>query len=316
MAKPPPLTQPPKKRGCVSGCLILAAIGFVLTLIFCGVAYVLSEKDWNKNRDEVLAPMERALEEGDYGEVSSLAEPHKHRDDADLKRLVAKAEDLEREAEGRAREEQINLLVSGIRAAEGDERVAKLDELLTLDPDTSEFPEEIARIRERRQMLKAEADGFVASGVGQKVPFEKWAVYGAPETLDGTDNEYWVAYLPDIDVSFVSEKANDAVVFVGHGKESAPDYLANKDAERMKRLKGGFSPWDGSHRGLVRIIKDSMNDPKSYEHVETKYWDMGDHLVVLTTFRGKNAFGGVVKNWVKARADLDGNVLEVIEQGP
>ena len=58
-----------------------------------------------------------------------------------------------------------------------------------------------------------------------------------------------------------------------------------------------------------------MNDPGSYEHVETVYGDMGNHLVVRTTFRGKNAFGGVVSNWVKAKTDLDGNVLEVIEQG-
>jgi hypothetical protein len=58
-----------------------------------------------------------------------------------------------------------------------------------------------------------------------------------------------------------------------------------------------------------------MNDPKSYEHADTKFWDMGDHLVVTTTYRGKNAFGGVVKNWVKAKTDLDGNVLEIIEEG-
>ena len=66
---------------------------------------------------------------------------------------------------------------------------------------------------------------------------------------------------------------------------------------------------------LTKVIKGSMNDPGSYEHVETVSWDMGDHLVVRTTFRGKNAFGGVVSNWVKAKTDLDGNVLEVIEQG-
>jgi hypothetical protein len=59
-----------------------------------------------------------------------------------------------------------------------------------------------------------------------------------------------------------------------------------------------------------------MNDPKSYEHVETRYADKGDHLIVKTTFRGKNAFGGVVPNWVIAKTDLDGNVLEVIAQGP
>lgn len=87
-------------------------------------------------------------------------------------------------------------------------------------------------------------------------------------------------------------------------------------AARKKRIESGFSSWDGSHIKLTRVIKDSMNDPKSYKHAETGWWDMGDHLVVKTSFRGKNAFGGTVLNWVKAKCDLDGNVIEVIEQGP
>lgn len=315
MVQPPPLNQQAKKKGCNSGCLKLVAIGFVVMLILGFIANMISENEWKENRGDILASIERALDEGDYQEAFSLAEPHKSRDDADLKRLVAKAEGLKREAEERARQERIARLVTKISTAEGDERIAKLDQLLSLDPNTKEFPEEIAAIREKRRMLKSEADSFVANGTGKKVPFEKWSVYGSPETLDGTNNKYWIAYLPEIDVSFVSEKTSDEVLFVGHGRQSAPDYLANKDAARKKRLEGGFSAWDGSHRGLTKVIKESMNDPKSYEHVETKYWDMGDHLVVTTTFRGKNAFGGVVKNWVKARTDLDGNVLEVIEQG-
>jgi hypothetical protein len=91
---------------------------------------------------------------------------------------------------------------------------------------------------------------------------------------------------------------------------------AKRKEERKERIESGFSAWDGSHRGLTKFIKASMNDPKSYDHVETVYWDQGDHLIVRTTFRGKNAFGGVVANWVKAKVDLDGNVLAIIEQGP
>lgn len=85
-------------------------------------------------------------------------------------------------------------------------------------------------------------------------------------------------------------------------------------AERKKKIEMQFSAWDGSHNNLTWVIKESMNDPKSYKHVETVYWDMGDHLVVRTTFRGTNAFGGVVKNTVKAKISLDGNVLEIMEQ--
>ena len=94
------------------------------------------------------------------------------------------------------------------------------------------------------------------------------------------------------------------------------DEPARLVAERKKRVESGFSLWNGSHRGLTAVIKKSMNDPKSYEHVETTYADKGDHLIVKTTFRGKNVFGGVVVNWIMAKADLDGNIIEVIAQGP
>ena len=85
---------------------------------------------------------------------------------------------------------------------------------------------------------------------------------------------------------------------------------------RKESLQKLFSAWDGSHRALTEVIKKSMNDPGSYEHEETVYWDKGDHLIVKTTFRGKNAFGGVVKNWVMAKVDLNGNVIEILSQGP
>jgi hypothetical protein len=85
---------------------------------------------------------------------------------------------------------------------------------------------------------------------------------------------------------------------------------------RKEQIKTQFSAWDGSHRGLTALIKKTMNNPASYEHVETVYWDKGDHLIVKTTFRGTNAFGGIVTNWVMAKVDLNGNVIEVISQGP
>jgi hypothetical protein len=89
-----------------------------------------------------------------------------------------------------------------------------------------------------------------------------------------------------------------------------------KEELRKEELGKYFSSWDGSHKGLSRFIKSAMNDPDSYDHVETVYWDQGDHLVVKTTFRGKNKFGAIVKNWIKAKVDLKGNVLEIISQGP
>ncbi|MFT4176484.1 MAG: hypothetical protein QM627_07490 [Luteolibacter sp.] len=323
MSTPPPLptssslnTQSKKKNGCTKGCLLTGVIGFVILVGFAFVSNIVSENEWKKNRGEVLASIQQSLEEGNYLRAFSLAAPHKSRNDDDLKKLILKAESLKRETEERIRQERIAQLVIEIKNAKGADRIVKLNQLLSIDPNTKEFSDEIAKIREHQKMLKSEASEFVANGTGSKVPYKKWNIYGTPENLDETDNKYWVAYLPNIDVSFVSDKASDKVIFVGRGKTSAPDYLTNKNAARRKQIESGFSGWDGSHRGLTRVIKESMNDPKSYEHAETVHWDMGDHLVVRTTFRGRNAFGGMVRNWVKAKVDLDGNVLEIIERGP
>ncbi|MBT6069324.1 hypothetical protein HOG48_06260 [Candidatus Peregrinibacteria bacterium] len=90
--------------------------------------------------------------------------------------------------------------------------------------------------------------------------------------------------------------------------------LAIAEKEKRKELiEAQFSAWDGSHIKLTRSIKESMNDPGSYEHVKTSYWNMNGHIVVETTFRGKNAFGGLIMNTIKAKVSLTGEVLEILE---
>lgn len=84
--------------------------------------------------------------------------------------------------------------------------------------------------------------------------------------------------------------------------------------ERKKKIERQFSAWDGVHNNLEKVVKEAMNDPDSYEHAKTVYWDKGKYLIVQTIFRGKNAFGGVIKNTVKAKVSLNGQILEIIEQ--
>lgn len=85
-------------------------------------------------------------------------------------------------------------------------------------------------------------------------------------------------------------------------------------AERDMKIRIQFSAWDGSHRALEAFIKASMNDPYSYEHVKTRYWDMRDHLVVRTTFRGANGFGVVITDVAKAKVSLDGKILKILRE--
>lgn len=97
-------------------------------------------------------------------------------------------------------------------------------------------------------------------------------------------------------------------------KEEQEKLVLEKADRKRKIEKELFSAWDGSHRGLSKFIKDNMNDPDSYEHIETKYSDQGTHLFVDMKFRGANAFGAKVINRVTANCDYDGNVLKVLSQ--
>jgi hypothetical protein len=92
-----------------------------------------------------------------------------------------------------------------------------------------------------------------------------------------------------------------------------------KEIKRDRRILMGFS--DGMHTGLTRNIKAGMAHPESFEHVETVFGDWGDHLIVTTFYRGKSGSGGpagfsgaMVECLVKASCDLDGNVIEILDE--
>lgn len=83
---------------------------------------------------------------------------------------------------------------------------------------------------------------------------------------------------------------------------------------REKEISRQFSSWDGSHNGVERAIKERMNDPDSYEHVETRYRDDGDTLFILTTIRGNNSFGAKVMSTFGAKVSTaTGRVLSLNE---
>ncbi|NJB83636.1 hypothetical protein [Wenyingzhuangia aestuarii] len=106
-------------------------------------------------------------------------------------------------------------------------------------------------------------------------------------------------------------------IFIAFGSDDDGSKI-NEDGtpktEQQIKVESQFSSWDGSHRGLTALIKKSMNDPDSYEHIETRFRDDGDDIYVITKFRGSNAFGGKVINTVSARVDFSGNVTEIISQ--
>ena len=78
---------------------------------------------------------------------------------------------------------------------------------------------------------------------------------------------------------------------------------------REAKIKEQFSAWDGAHKGLEAWVKRNMNDPDSYEHVETSCLDNGETITVILKFRGANAFGGKVVNVARCDFDMDGNMI-------
>lgn len=68
---------------------------------------------------------------------------------------------------------------------------------------------------------------------------------------------------------------------------------------------------------IEKLIKDNMNDDSSYKHVSTVYHlvlNKDPHAIVKTTFRGTNAYGGVVKQTISARVDVrTGEVVSILD---
>ena len=90
-------------------------------------------------------------------------------------------------------------------------------------------------------------------------------------------------------------------------------HLATSHQDSIKLL---FNEWNGTDIALVDLVKQNMNDADSFENVDTKYFDMGSYIVINMKYRGKNVFGAKVLNFVKARQNIDGSGLEIIETQP
>jgi len=112
------------------------------------------------------------------------------------------------------------------------------------------------------------------------------------------DKKFQIVDKQEMDNAVVEAKKQEKV--------DAINAVAHKDI-----IEKQFSSWDGSHINLTKAIKESMNDPSSFEHISTKYFDLGDHLKVVTEFRGNNSFGAKVKNTVIAQVGLDGHIIEM-----
>jgi hypothetical protein len=80
-------------------------------------------------------------------------------------------------------------------------------------------------------------------------------------------------------------------------------------------IESQFSSWDGSHTELVKMVKEHMHDPKSFEHVSTTFEKQTDGgLLVCMDYRGKNGFGATMLNNICAKYSVSGVLVEVVKE--
>ena len=107
------------------------------------------------------------------------------------------------------------------------------------------------------------------------------------------------------------------------------------DDDRTKWIRNQFSLWDGSHKGLEKLIIRNLNDEDSYKHIETTYIDISDEamqdfvnetletsgyperveigdLFIMTEFSAKNAFNATIKCTAFGIASYNSNSIILI----
>ena len=91
-----------------------------------------------------------------------------------------------------------------------------------------------------------------------------------------------------------------------------------KKSEDKRRAKEHcFSAWDGAHRNLESLLKKSLKDPDSYDHIETRFKDRPaeDKQTVYLSYRAKNGFGGMSIGKIVAETSRSNcSVLKIISQ--
>lgn len=79
-----------------------------------------------------------------------------------------------------------------------------------------------------------------------------------------------------------------------------------------EKFESVLSNWDGSLPSLVDFTKDNLNNPDSFEHVETGYSIKDGYVKVRMIYRGKNAYNALVKGVIIVKTDGNGKLLEII----
>ena len=230
----------------------------------------------------------------------------------------------------------VGFTISG-QAAAKNRKVDKIVEEASTLIDEGEFESAKAKIEEAKGKYSTSDNN--ATKLENEIEKSKSLDFAKEQLVELSDDEFSKLQEGTLEKKILTQKTLNKDL-IGLMKEQAPErekmikeiqdkkeqerVAAELEAERKKQeelnknrkkiIEKQFSAWDGSHPALTRLIKKSMNDPDSYDHIETTFRDDGSSIFVVTEFRGANAFGGKVINTVSARVDFEGNVIEVVSQ--
>lgn len=124
-----------------------------------------------------------------------------------------------------------------------------------------------------------------------------------------------------VDAKIISDKKAAEAKIALEKKEAkeklALEAKAKKDSQKAlydEWVTSQFSAWNGSNIYLVDLIKENLNDNKSFKHVSTTYSNHGTYLTIFMVYRASNAFGATILQNVTAKSDYKTNIISVIAQ--
>lgn len=191
-------------------------------------------------------------------------------------------------------------------AAHKDEVLAGLDAKLA-EGQLQSASAEAARYRVSDPDLVRRKDAIEAQQIKLELQGE------ASMSLDRRAQKYQrLAQLEPFDRSTV-EKAKGLADQANSEKAKAiaVQETAATMAARKAEIDQQFSRWDGSNYAVETAVKRQMKNPDSYQHVETRYVEVPNGLIVTTTFRGTNSFNALVPQTAVAAVDRAGRVISL-----
>lgn len=105
----------------------------------------------------------------------------------------------------------------------------------------------------------------------------------------------------------------NVMVLLSPGPENVqPQVLAPPSPQELRRQQVQAAANQGE-ANLIAHIKAHMGDPGSFELVDDRYVDGGDHITMVMTYRGRNGFNALRLERIGAAFDLQGNIISVQE---